>query len=372
MSTLDILNFAALDNDAHLLRVTNGQFLDFVETRLAPSLTTAQIELYGKLLTGNRTRYMAAEAMDFSLTETHAARYARYRDRTSELARLCVDALLAKMDTTPTISAVVANTTVGGTIPSLASVIGGHVHLAHDGRLIDLGYMGCAAALLALEVVEQQLKPGQVGIVVSAELTSIMTNLSPTTDASLVANTVFGDGVGAFLVARRPHRFAPMFHIKRHASDFQTDPEALAAITYEPNEAYHEIRLQRTIADVAGRGVRRVMEQLVRTSIATPAQKLRYLATGKMPDWQHAVDYAVLHTAGRKILDELSQALALDDTQASHNFASFHHYSNPSSASLYYVLTELARLGPPRRGQSVLFLAYGSGFMTRGMFAKAA
>lgn len=372
MSQLDILDFVALDNDSHLLRVTNDQFLDFVETRLAPLLTDAQNALYAKLLTGDRARYMAADAMDFSLNEAHADRYARYRDRSATLARLCSDALLAKVGKTPPISAIVTNTTVGGTIPSLSSIVGGHVNVARNGRLVDLGYMGCAAALLALEIVEQQLKPGETGIVLSVELTSIMTNLCPTTDASLVANTVFGDGVGAFLVARRPHSHRAMFHLKGHASDFQTDPDALAAITYEPNAAYHEIRLQRTIADVAARGVRKVMEQLVRSTIATPTQKLRFLVAKTIPEWQKCVDYAVLHTAGRRILADLSLALDLTDQQSRHNFAAFHAYSNTSSASIYYTLTQLRREQALKRGETLLFLAYGSGFMTRGLYAQAA
>lgn len=372
MSRLDILNFTAVDGDDHLLRVTNAEFSEFVDAKLTPFLSPEQRELYTKLLTGTRARYMAADELDFDLRETHADRYARYRDKTSLLAKLCIDGLFAKAGMTPPISVVVANTTVGGMIPTMASIIGGHVGLKGNGRLFDLGYMGCATALLALELVEQQLKPGEVGIVISAELTSIMTNLRPTTDASLVANTVFGDGVGAFLVAKRPHAYKALLHIRGHAGNVQTDPDALAAITYEPNPLYHEIRLQRTIAAVAGRGVRSVMEQLVRSTIATPGQKLRYLATQTVPKWQDRVDYAVLHTAGRRILDDLNTAMGLSEQQGRHNFSTFHKYSNTSSASVYYNLSELTRQQTLTRGQKLLFLGYGSGFMTRGTFAEAA
>jgi alkylresorcinol/alkylpyrone synthase len=367
MSKLDILAFHALDADKHLLRVTNAAFWELVDEKLAPHLTTAQTELYNKLLQSDRSRYLAAESIDQNLLDDYRLRYERYRQNSASLATACVDALLERSGIPKSaIRAVVSNTTVGGTIPNLTSVIGRHLGLGPTTRVIDLGYMGCATALLALQVIEEQLRPGEVGLIVSCELTSVMVNLLADNDASLVANTVFGDGVGAFLVARRPHRKRAFLRIHGHAGSVLMDDKALSAVTYEPNNVYHEIRIHGTIAEVAAKGVRHVMDTLVRGHLSTMVDKGRYLVTKRIPRWQRHVDYAVLHTAGNKVLQGLTSALQLEQRQVQHNFDAFRRYGNTSSASIYYALDELVKSTPLKTGQTLLFLGYGSGFLTRG------
>ncbi|WP_018636632.1 3-oxoacyl-[acyl-carrier-protein] synthase III C-terminal domain-containing protein [Parafrankia elaeagni] len=367
MTGLDILAAMPLDGDRHLVRVTNDDMRTMVDQRLRPKLTDEFVELYHKLLASSRSRYFADFAVDDTHSETYQQRYERYRRRTGELAVRCVRELLDRSGVDPKkIRAVVTNTTVGGMVPNLSSIVGNSLGLHPRARIVDLGYMGCAAALLGLELAGDLLRPGELGLVVSSELTSVMANPLADTTASLVANTVFGDGVGAFLVARRPHRHTPLLRIRGHAGSVLTDDEALSTITYEPNAVYHEIRLANTIPAVAGRGVRLVMEPLVRRHLTTTAQKARYLVDRQIPQWQRNVDFAVLHTAGSKVLRELTAALALRPEQVDHNFRAFDRYGNTSSASLYYALDELLRGSGPRPGQTLLFLGYGSGFFTRG------
>ena len=66
-------------------------------------------------------------------------------------------------------------------IPCLSSTVGNHLKLPADFKALDLGYMGCATALLALEMVQGLLRPGEVGLVLSSELTSVMVNLAART-----------------------------------------------------------------------------------------------------------------------------------------------------------------------------------------------
>lgn len=371
MRKLDILTFNALDADQHLLKVTNEAFKDLVQRELKPNLTEKQVQLYEKLLQSDRSRYIAAEAINQSLGEDYQARYARYRRNNRSLVLACVDAVLNKSNVdAKSIRAVVSNSTVGGMVPNLTSIICNHLGLGPSTKVMDLGYMGCAAALLALEIVEDQLAPGEVGLIVSPELTSVMINLLADSDASLVANTVFGDGVGAFLVAKRPHRQRAFLKILGHAGSILTDDKALDAITYETNAVYHEIRLNDTIPEVASKGVRYVLEPLVRRHLMNSIDKLKYVVNKKVPKWQHNVDFAVLHTAGNKVLEGLTQALALDRGKVQHNFEAFKRYGNTSSASIYYALSELVRRQELKRGHTLLFLGYGSGFFTRGMVVE--
>ena len=366
MSKLDILAFNALDAEKYLLRVRNRSLLDLVHDKLATKIRTDQVDLYNRVLARERSRYVACNTADEYLGTSYAQRYERYRERTADLARRCVSDLFERSAVDPrAIRALVTNTTVGGTIPCLSSVIGNHLDLPHDFRPLDLGYMGCATALLALEVVETQLRPGEVGLVLSSELTSIMSNLTASSNESLIANTVFGDGVGAFLVAKRPHSERSLLRIRGHSGSIQVDKRALAAISYEPSAVYHEIRLADSIAEVAARGVRLALEPLIRRHFTSVSDKLRHALLHRFPNWQRHVDYAVLHTAGNKILNGLVKSLDLKEIQVQHNFTAFQKYSNTSSASLYYAFDELTRQRTLVSGERLLFLAYGSGFMVR-------
>lgn len=363
---LDILEFNALDAESNLMLVTNEMMRSFIHRRMNDILSRRQIELYDKLLKANRSRYIAAESMEDRLDDSYKTRYERYRSWTARLAIRCVDDLFRKCSIDRSaIKVVVANTTVGGMVPNITSLVGHHLSLHHGVRMIELGYMGCATALLALEVVEQQLKPGEIGLVLTSELTSFMANLNADSDASLVANTVFGDGVGAFLVAKRPHSERGILRVIDHTGSVQTDEKALSAISYEPNPVYHEIRIHETIPDVAAKGISHVMKPMVRRNLASLIDKVLYAANGRVPRWQDRVGRVVLHTAGRKVLEGVAQALTLSTYQVSHNFEAFRKYGNTSSASIYYALDEMVRARPIERGETLLFIGYGSGFMTR-------
>lgn len=373
MRKLDILAFNALDAEKNLFRVTNGMLWDLVRNRSQGKIDQRCQELYEKLLRSDRSRYVAMSSIDDNLDDDYFTRYEKFRHRSALLATRCIDELMAKYPFSGSaVRAIVTNTTVGGTVPNLSSVVSNHLGLGHQTRVIDLGYMGCATALLALEVIEQQLRPGELGLVLSSELTSVMANIDARTDASLVANTVFGDGVGAFLVARRPHREKALLRIVDHEGSVQTSDEALSAITYEPNHVYHEIRIHETIPAVAATGVRQVMKPLVRRNLCSWPEKVRFMLRGTAPAWQRHVSRVLLHTAGSKVLEGLTSALGLSWEQVQHNFLAFNKYGNTSSASLYYALNELVRVREIRRGEVLLFLGYGSGFMVRGTLMEGA
>lgn len=101
-------------------------------------------------------------------------------------------------------------------------------------------------------------------------------------------------------------------------------------------------------------------------------QKISFLISRVIPKWQDNVDYVVLHAAGNKILRGIQENLGLSDRQVGHNFHAFAKYGNTSSTSIYYSLRELDSTQHLVKGDRILFLAFGSGFMTKGMFATVA
>jgi 3-ketoacyl-CoA synthase len=370
--TVDCLAFEALDSEVHLRRVSNGEYLEYLHRTVWDQLSPDKRELFEKLLASDRSRYIACDRLDEFVGDTHETRYRRYKAQLERWAMLCVDALLARADVpVDRIALILTNHTVGGVCPPLSSLIAHHLRLPASVQAIDLGYMGCAAAIWSMELAARLLQPGQIALILSAELTSVMTNLEGVTE-SLVASCVFGDGMGAFLVAAPPHPFAVKFRALDFSGSLITTDRGLDCIRYEPNAVYHEIRLQDTIAQVANEGIQKALDPLVRRNLVSLRQKAAYLFNRRTPKWQSNVDYFVLHTAGNKILSGIKASLGLTDAQTDHNTEAFRKFGNTSSASIYYSLRELETSTSLKRGDRLLFLAYGSGFMTKSMYAAVA
>jgi 3-ketoacyl-CoA synthase len=369
---VDCIAFEALDAETHLRRVSNAEYLAYLRRTVWRDLSLEKRALFEKLLASDRARYIAGDTLDEFHDDTHERRYRRYKTQLERCTLRCVDALIARAEVpTSKIALVVTNHTVGGICPPLSSLIAHHLRLGPSVQAIDLGYMGCAAGIWGVELASRLLQPGEGAVILSAELTSVMTNLQGATE-SLVASCVCGDGVGAFLVAAPPHPFKTKFRVLDYTGSLITSDSGMDCIRYEPNPVYHEIRLKDTILQVAGEGIREALEPLVQRRLVSLPQKAAALLNRRQPRWQRNVDYVVLHTAGNKILDGLTTRLGLSESQTAHNSAAFRKYGNTSSASVYYSLRELESMNALRRGNRLLFLAFGSGFMTKGMYAAVA
>jgi 3-ketoacyl-CoA synthase len=366
---LDILAYEALSAERHLRRLTNAEYLAILKGSVWGRLTAEQRELYEKLLASDRSRFVALDDFDRLMADGHESRSRAYKSQLESLTLKCIDGLMEKAGVpADRVKLVITNHTVGGIVPPLSSLVINRLGLPPSVQAIDIAFMGCASAVLGAELAARLLKPGELAVVLSAELTSAATNLDGRPE-SLIANTVFGDGVGAFLLAKPPHRFTPRFRLHDFSGSLVCTQEGLDCIRYEPNPVFYEVRLRETIPQVAGQGIKHALEPIVRRSLVTWRQKLRYLIDRRVPRWQGNVDYFVLHTAGNKILKGVKEHLGLTDRQVAHNFATFNRHGNTSSASIYYSLAELERTRGLKRGDRLLFIAYGSGFMTKCMYA---
>lgn len=369
---IDCLAYEALNSEAHMRKVSNSEYLDYLRLTVWERLTLDQRALFEKLLAGDRSRFISFDQLEEFATDTHETRYRRYKERLESLSIKCIDSLMAQADVPrEKIKLILTNHTVGGVCPPLSSLIAHHLNLPWSVQAIDLAYMGCSAAIWGMELAARLLRPGDVGIILSTELTSVMTNLGGTPE-SLVGSCVFGDGMGAFLVAVPPHRYKAKFRALDFSGSLISTDHGLDCIRYEPNPIYHEIRLKETIPAVAKQGIEKALEPLVRRKMLTLKQKIRYLINRRTPRWQENVDYLILHTAGSKILKGIQESLDLSDRQTGHNIRCFNKYGNTSSASIYYSLRELETTTALKAGDRLLFLAYGSGFMTKGMYVTVA
>ena len=80
--------------------------------------------------------------------------------------------------------------------------------------------------------------------------------------------------------------------------------------------------------------------------------------TGLQPD---DIRYYVLHQANRRIIDSIRNFLGVEEEKVPHNVE---RYGNISSAALPALLDELNRSGKLKKGDKLVFSAFGAGFTT--------
>ena len=73
------------------------------------------------------------------------------------------------------------------------------------------------------------------------------------------------------------------------------------------------------------------------------------------------IDHWILHSGGRKVIDNVREALGLTDAQVRHSKCVLKNFGNMSSPTVLFVLDEVLRTATPRPGESGVMLAMGPG-----------
>jgi len=78
----------------------------------------------------------------------------------------------------------------------------------------------------------------------------------------------------------------------------------------------------------------------------------------------------VLHSAGRRVIEQARRLLDLDESQIAHSRHVLRHLGNMSSATVVFVLEETLRSGQPAPGDWGLMIALGPGFAAEGALLR--
>jgi len=366
---LECLSYCALHDDESFVRVSNDELLSFLRTNVWSVLAPSDRELFEKVLGAPRSRQLSRTPLLDLIHDSPESRYERYRRDVTGLARACASKLMAdavcELDA---IKLVVSTTSVAGICPPVSSIVMNHLGLSPATQGIDLSHMGCAGLIWGIELAARLLQEGEAALVLGLELTSFMADYRGDAE-NLLAATVFGDGVGGVLVSRG-RSGAGKFTFSSFDGSTVVTAGGLSCIQYRGGTVAPRIRLETTIGEVASMGIKLALQDLVRHEFVSVWQKARYLVDRRVPAWETAVDYFVVHTAGNAVLKQVSSALKATDRQFAHNFASFAEFGNTSSTSFLYSLKRLEQQGKLDRGSRLLFLTYGSGFMTKAAAAR--
>ncbi|WP_412147636.1 type III polyketide synthase [Curtobacterium flaccumfaciens] len=200
-----------------------------------------------------------------------------------------------------------------------------------------IGFMGCCAAFPALRIaaafVDQD--PDAVVLVVCGELCTLHVRASNDPD-QIVANSVFGDGAAAAVVARDGAglRF----------DDFTTAvvPEGASEMAWNIGDEGFEMVLSTAVPKLVGLHVPSAVQPLLAGGAASD-----------VPVW-------AVHPGGRAILDRTQESLGLPDSAMESSRRVLREHGNMSSATVLFVLRDAVDAGL-EGGSAVVALAFGPG-----------
>ncbi len=222
--------------------------------------------------------------------------------------------------------------------------------LRPDIRRLQIGFMGCHAALQGLQTADAICRsdPQAVVLLVCVELCTLHLKRTPT-EENLIINSLFGDGAAAAVLSSTGYAngqsLCQLDHFASHVCR-----EARDSISWHIGD--HGFQMGLALSNA--KDLQRLIPDFVGSSL------MQY-------GWrQDEVDLWAVHPGGRAILDACQRALALPPEALAGSRAIMRAYGNMSSPTVLFVMDHLltTHTALPARGMT---LAFGPGIALEGM-----
>ena len=243
-----------------------------------------------------------------------------------------------------------ATTTCTGRLcPSLDAHLIAELGLKPTIQRVHVGDTGCASAMVALQQAANHLHafPRHRAVVVAVEICSAAYFLDDRLE-SAVAHAIFADGAGALAVSGEGE--GPV--IVGHQSLFRS--EHLPAMGFEFPGGRQRVVLSKEVRRIGAVMMKEMADSLM-------------VSQGLKKD---DVRHFVLHSAGRRVIEQARRLLDLDDSQVAHSRRVLKRFGNMSSATVLFVLEETLTTGQPVAGDWGLMIALGPGFAAEGALLR--
>jgi predicted naringenin-chalcone synthase len=290
-------------------------------------------------------RHFYIEPQNFHRDETPDQLHERYLRGAMEIGCRAVERCLSAGGLTPRdVDLFAVCTCTGYLCPDLGSRLIGHMKFRDDVERAPLLGLGCAGAMPTLQRAWDfaAARPGHKALMLAVEICSASYYIDNSLE-TVVGNAICGDGAAAFVVSsgNGGDRRLP------EVVDFQTflDPGQLDKVGFEQREGKLRIILAAEIRDLAAPLIEKSLTALLGRNGLT-AKDIRF--------W-------VAHPGGRKVIDNVQVQLGLSDEQIRFSKLVYRNYGNMSSATVMFVLDEVARNGDPRPGDWGVMIALGPG-----------
>jgi predicted naringenin-chalcone synthase len=243
-----------------------------------------------------------------------------------------------------------ATTTCTGRVcPSLDAQLIRELGLKSTIQRVHVGDTGCASAMVAMQQAANHLRafPGHRAVMVAVEICSAAYFLDDRLE-SAVAHAIFADGAGA--IALSTDAAGP--ELVEHRTMFRS--EHLGAMGFEYPGGRPRVVLSKDVRRI-GAGMMTEMAQALMSGQGLKKEDIAHF---------------VLHSAGRRVIEQVGKLMELDEPQLAHSRHVLQHYGNMSSATVIFVLDDLFRSRETVPGDWGLMIALGPGFAAEGALLR--
>jgi len=293
-------------------------------------------------------RYLYLDPETFTPDESVDQLNERYQRGAIEIGVEAVRRVLGRAGWAPGDVDFLATTTCTGRLcPSLDAHLINTLALKPSIQRVHVGDTGCASAMVALEQAYNHLRafPDHRAVVVAVELCSTAYYDDDRLE-SAVAHAIFADGAGAVALATA----GPA--VIGHRTLFRS--EHLPAMGFEYPGGRPRVVLSKEVRRIGAAMMKEMADLLV------AGQGLK----------QADIRHFVLHSAGRRVIDQARKVMGLEEEQIAHSRRVLQHFGNMSSATVLFVLDQLLGAGQAAPGDWGLMIALGPGFAAEGAILR--
>ena len=295
-------------------------------------------------------RYLYLDPETFTPNESVDQLNDRFERGAIEIGTAAVRAVLARAAwTTSDVDFIATTTCTGRLCPSLDARLIHTLALKPSVQRVHVGDTGCASAMVALQQAHNHLRafPDHRAVVVAVELCSTAYYDDDRLE-SAVAHAIFADGAGA--LALSCNESGPS--IVEVRTLFRS--EHLPAMGFEYPGGRPRVVLSKEVRRIGAQ----MMMEMADTLMATHGLK------------RADVRHFVLHSAGRRVIEQVRKLMELEETQVAHSREVLRTFGNMSSATVVFVLDEMLRSGEPAPGDWGVMIALGPGFAAEGALLR--
>lgn len=336
-------------------RVNQSDLWDFYRDHFADNPLAAKVWNSS----GISSRHLAIDPRVEAVADwTTGERMQRFLTEAMPLGRRAVvDALAAAGLTARDVGLFAVVTCTGHVVPGMDVLLAHELQMAPDLRRVNVGHMGCHAAIPGLGAVSEYVAVnGKPAVLLCLEITSLHTQPRSATlhagDPSIddfeqvVAHSLFADGAAALVVSPKPTParggVRPVEIVDIAAV---TDSAVSDHMAWTITDSGFRMRLSAKVPAVLEAHVVGIVENLLAK---------HDLDRSDVGGW-------AVHPGGARILQKVARRLGLTEEEMAPSYEILNEYGNCSSPAVLIVLQRLLQTRPVPPGKAIIALGFGPG-----------